>query len=333
MKLIIPMAGMGKRMRPHTLTKPKPLIPVAGKAIVQRLSEDIAKIAGGKIEEISYIIGRFGQETEKRLLDIAKNLGAKGKIYYQDEALGTAHAIYCAKESLNGPVIIAFADTLFRADFTLGTEKENIIWVQRVQDPSSFGVVKLDGKGHITDFIEKPQTPVSNLAIIGIYYFHRGESLRDEIKHLLDHKITVKGEYQITDALENMKLKGEIFKPGEVDEWLDCGNIDATVRTNQHVLEHESPEFLLNENIYIENAQIIPPCYIGSNCQIKSSVVGPYVSIGENCSVTDSVIRNSIVQDNTNIVRKTIINSMIGGNAQIEGKWDELSIGDFSVSK
>ena len=172
MKIIVPMAGRGSRLRPHTLTVPKPLIPIAGKPIVQRLVEDIAKVAGENIEEVAFIIGDFGDEVEKSLLQIAERLGAKGSIYRQEEALGTAHAIKCAEQSMTGNVVVAFADTLFRADFTLDTNSDGVIWVKKVEDPSAFGVVKLDDYGFITDFVEKPQTFVSDLAIIGIYYFN-----------------------------------------------------------------------------------------------------------------------------------------------------------------
>jgi glucose-1-phosphate thymidylyltransferase len=171
MRIIVPMAGMGKRMRPHTLTTQKPLIPVAGKPIVQRLMEDIHKVCGQSIEEIAFIIGDFGAEAEQNLIKIAESLGAKGTIYHQQEALGTAHAIHCAKESLAGPVVVAFADTLFKADFILDQSKDGIIWVQQIEDPRQFGVVKVDANNIITDFIEKPQEFVSDLAIIGIYYF------------------------------------------------------------------------------------------------------------------------------------------------------------------
>src|ERR1051326_348291 len=158
MKIIIPMAGMGKRMRPHTLTTPKPLLPVAGKPMVQRIAEDLAKLSPEKITEIAFVIGRFGKEAENNLLQIAEKLGAKGKIFYQDEPLGTAHAILCAKECLDGKVLIAFADTLFIPDpaAKIDTEKDGIIWVQKIQDPRQFGVVKLNSEGAITDFVEKP---------------------------------------------------------------------------------------------------------------------------------------------------------------------------------
>ena len=157
------MAGMGKRMRPHTLTVPKPLIPVAGKPIVQRLVEDIAKTCPEKIENIGFIIGDFGPEVEEKLLKTAEKVGAKGHIFYQKEALGTAHAVLCARPLLEEKIVIAFADTLFSADFKMDTNKDGIIWVKDVEDPRAFGVVTLDEEGFITGMVEKPEQPVSNL--------------------------------------------------------------------------------------------------------------------------------------------------------------------------
>ena len=248
MQIIIPMAGKGKRMRPHTLTTAKPLIPVAGKPIVQRLVEDITKVCGQKVNEIAFIIGPdFGAEVEQNLIKVAESQGAKGSIFYQDVALGTAHAIMCAKEAIKGKTVVAFADTLFKADFIMDTEQEGVIWVQKIEDPSQFGVVKLDTNGAITDFIEKPTTFISDLAIIGIYYFKDGDYLKRELQHLLDNNITEKGEYQLTNALENMKAKGTKFMPGQVTEWLDCGNKNATVYTNQRVLEFDKGKPHLKE--------------------------------------------------------------------------------------
>jgi len=200
MNIIVPMAGAGKRMRPHTLTTAKPLIPVAGKPIVERLVEDLAAMCTEKLETIAFIIGDFGDAVEKQLLEVAARLGAQGKIYYQDEPLGTAHAILCAKEDLVGNVIVAFADTLFYADFKINPADEGMIYVQQVADPSAFGVVKLDGEGIITDFIEKPKEFISDLAIIGIYYFKDGPRLRKELEYLIDNDIKEKGEYQLTNA-------------------------------------------------------------------------------------------------------------------------------------
>jgi len=332
MKIIIPMAGMGKRMRPHTLTTPKPLLPIAGKPMVQRIVEDITRVCDEKVDEIAYVVGRFGAEAEKNLLDVAARLGAKGSIYYQDQPLGTAHAILCAKAALTGKVVVAFADTLFKADFKLDSSKEGIIWVQKVEDPRPFGVVKLDNDQIITDFVEKPVEFVSDLAIIGIYYFQDGEYLKRELQYLLDNDIKEKGEYQLTNALENMKAKGTKFVPGKVAEWLDCGNKDATVYTNQRILEfNRDNKHLVSESVQLINSQIIPPCYIGENVVLTNSVVGPYVSLGDNTKVNDSKIKNTIVQTNAKIKKADLSNSMLGNFVEYSGTSSNASIGDYTT--
>jgi len=331
MKIIIPMAGMGKRMRPHTLTIPKPLIRIAGKPIVQRLVEDIAKVCKEKIEEIAFIIGDFGKETEEILLSIASEVGAKGKIFYQETPLGTAHAILCAKESLNGKIIVAFADTLFKADFVLDESHDGIIWVHKVKDPSAFGVVKTDKNDVITDFIEKPKTHVSDLAIIGIYYFKDGEYLKNELQYLIDNDLQKNGEFQLTDALENMKKKNTSFYTGKVIEWLDCGNKDATIHTNKRILEFHKGETLTHDTAVIENSIIIQPCFIGANAKIINSIIGPHVSIGENSTIDYSVITNSIIQSNSKISCVNLDNSIIGNYVEYFGSKKEVSIGDYTV--
>lgn len=335
MNIIIPMAGMGKRMRPHTLTIPKPLIPVGGKPIVQRLVEDITKVCGEKVSEIAFVIGpTFGKEVEKSLLGIAAKEGAKGSIYYQEQALGTAHAIYCAEPALKGKTVVAFADTLFKADFVMDTNNDGVIWVQKIEDPRQFGVVKMNQDGTITDFVEKPAEFISDLAIIGIYYFKDGEYLKKEIKHLLDNDIKDKGEYQLTNALENMKAKGTKFVPGKVTEWLDCGNKDATVYTNQRVLEFDNGKsFLRASSATIENSQITEPCYIGENVTIVDSRIGPHVSIGAGTKIDNSTVTNSIIQQNAKITSSEIINSMIGNNAEVHALHGDLNLGDFSIIK
>lgn len=325
------MAGMGKRMRPHTLTVPKPLIPIAGKPIVQRLVEDIAKVCSSKVEEIAFVVGRFGKETENNLIEIAESLGAKGTIHYQDEALGTAHAILCAKSALKGKVIVAFADTLFKADFTLDENNDGTIWVQKIDNPKAFGVVKVNEKNIITDFVEKPQTFVSDLAIIGIYYFKDGEYLNRELQFLLDNNVMEKGEYQLTNALENMKQKGTQFVPGKISEWLDCGNKDATVYTNQRILEFNKNTNLVSSSAQLNNSSIIPPCFLGENVVLENAIIGPHVSIGKNSIVKNSTIKNSIIQNNTQINDSEICNSMIGNYVQYKGKSDDLSIGDYTT--
>lgn len=332
MKIIVPMAGRGSRLRPHTLTVPKPLIPIAGKPIVQRLVEDIAKVAGENIEEVAFIIGDFGPEIEKSLIQIAEKLGAKASIYYQNDPLGTAHAIKCAEQSMSGDVVIAFADTLFRADFVLDKNSDGVIWVKSVEDPSAFGVVKLDNYGFITDFVEKPQTFVSDLAIIGIYYFNSAEKLMDEINYIMDNDIKNGGEYQLTTALENLRAKGAKFSLGKVNDWMDCGNKNATVETNSKILEYERKEMSTYPvSAHIENSLIIQPCFIGENVQISNSKVGPGVSLGNNTIIVNSNIENSLIQENTRINHGNLSNSMIGNSAQYFGVAREISLGDYSV--
>jgi len=326
------MAGLGKRMRPHTLTVPKPLIPIAGKPIVQRLVEDIAKVCGEEVEEVNFIIhSSFGKDVEKRLKAIAESVGAKGLISYQDTPLGTAHAILCAAESLSGNLVVAFADTLFKANFKLAKGHPNTIWVQKVEDPKPFGVVKLDADNRITDFIEKPETFVSDLAIIGIYYFQDGENLKNELQYLLDNDVKDKGEYQLTNALENMKNKGVAFVPGQVDEWLDCGNKNSTVATNERYLTYLPEKDLIGSSSVIQNSVLIPPVYIAEGAIIKNSVVGPYVSVGKGSTVEHSIISSTIVQENAKVKEANVKNSMIGNHAEVKGKAVDLSLGDYNV--
>ncbi len=335
MKIIVPMAGIGSRLRPHTLTIPKPLTIIAGKSIVQRLVEDIAGVVNQEIEEIAFIIGPaakgFPADTEEKLVAIAKELGAKGAVYVQEEALGTAHAIHCAKESLSGPCVVAFADTLFKADFTLDAEADGAIWVKQVDDPSAFGVVKMSD-GYITDFVEKPKEFVSDLAIIGIYYFKNGDKLSEEIQYLIDNDIRPSGEFQLTEVLETLKQQGAKFIPGKVDVWMDCGKKDPTVDTNKQVLgfEQEAGNNLVDSSVVLENSQIVEPCYIGKNVVLKNSKVGPYVSLGENSVVENSEIQNSLIQTNVQISNARLENAMIGNHAKYNQNYTSVSIGDYT---
>ena len=333
MKVIVPMAGRGSRLRPHTLTIPKPLVPVGGKPIVHRLVEDIAAVCSEKIDEIAFVVGRFGEEAERELIEVAAKLGAKGSIHYQDTPLGTAHAVLCAAEKLDGPVVVAFADTLFKANFKIDPNDDGILWVKQIDDPSAFGVIKMNEKGEIIDFVEKPKEFVSDLAMIGIYYFKDGQRLRKELEYLINNNVIKGGEYQLPDALRRLTEAGYKFKPGEVIEWLDCGNKEVTVHTNQRVLEFdaEKSKKLVADSATIIDSVIIPPCYIGENVKIERSVVGPHVSIGEGTKVQDSILKNSIIQHSTKITSANFANSMIGSNANIKGLARDLSLGDFST--
>jgi len=333
MKIIVPMAGMGKRMRPHTHTTVKPLLPIAGKPIVQRLVEDLAAVAGEPVEEVAYVTNpAFGKKVEDELIAIAKAIGAKGTIHYQETALGTAHAILCAQSALNGRVIVAFADTLFRAQLKLDTDCDGVIWVNKVEDPKPFGVVKLDDKGIITEFIEKPQTFVSDLAIIGIYYFADGEYLRKEMQFLIDNDIKDKGEYQLTNAMENMKQKGARFKAGSVDVWMDCGNKNAMVDTNTKVLGFlKDDKDLVSKSLKSTNSVVISPCFIGENVTLVNSIVGPNVSIESGSAISGSVVRNSILRGSTRVQDCVMDNSMIGERATVTGTALDVSMSDDST--
>lgn len=332
MKIIIPMAGRGSRLRPHTLTVPKPLVPVAGKPIVQRIVEDLSSSFKGQIDEIAFIIGDFGQEVETHLVSIAESLGAKGTIYHQDQPLGTAHAILCAADSLDGNCLVAFADTLFRADFSFDPNaQDGLIWVKTVEDPSAYGVVLTDENDKIIEFIEKSPVFVSDKAIVGIYYFKDGQRLKKELQYLIDNDIKQKGEYSLTSALENLKEDNAVFKPAIIDEWLDCGNKDFVVYSNQRILDiKKNKEQLIDSSATIENSTIIEPCYIGPNVQIKNAVVGPYVSVGENSKLENCVIKNSLVQNDSSLKNVVVEDSMLGNKASFEAKARNLSLGDFT---
>lgn len=336
MKIIVPMAGRGSRLRPHTLTVPKPLIPVAGKPIVHRLVSDIAKVLGEQIEEVAFILGDpafFGDDVVKSLMQLAESLGAKGSIYRQDEPLGTGHAIMSAKDSLSGPAVIAYADTLIRADFDLDKSADSVIWVKQVDKPEAFGVVNLNEQNEIVELVEKPQEFVSDLAVIGIYYFKDVGVLRNELQYVLDNQIINGGEYQINDGIKRMMEKGMKFVPGKVDEWMDCGNKNVTVETNQRMLNflEKDGEELIAGSVKKENVNIVEPCFIGENVVLKNTTVGPYVSVGSDTVLENSTIKNSLIQSNSKITNANLDNAMIGNHVVFDGNFETISIGDYSV--
>lgn len=337
MKIIVPMAGRGSRLRPHTLTVPKPLIPVAGQPIVHRLVKDIVKVLNQPIEEIAFILGDpafFGDDVVNSLTKLAENLGAKASIYRQDQPLGTGHAIMCAKESLSGPAVIAYADTLIRADFHLDPEADAVIWVKQVDQPEAFGVVKLNEDKEIVELVEKPKDFVSDLAVIGIYYFKDVNVLKQELQYVLDHNIVNSGEYQINDGIKRMMVNGKIFKTGEVDEWMDCGNKAVTVETNSRMLgflHQDKDEQMIASSLQLKNSNIIKPCYIGENVIINDSTVGPNVSIGNDCTLTSVVVKNSLIQSHNIIKNANLDQAMIGNHVYYDGDFKTISIGDYSV--
>ena len=338
MKIIVPMAGRGSRLRPHSLTVPKPLIPVAGKPIVHRLVEDIANLLDEPIDEIAFILGDpawFGDEVVDSLKQLAKDLGAKASIYRQLNPLGTGHAIMCAEQSLSGPAVIAYADTLIRADFDLDKEADSVIWTKKVANPEAYGVVNLNENHEITELVEKPTEFVSDQAVIGIYYFKDVAVLKNELQYVIDNNIINGGEYQINDGIKRMMANGNVFKTGTVDEWMDCGNKEVTIETNRRMLGflNESKEALISESINSTNSKIIEPCFIGEGVTLINSTVGPFASIGSYTIIEDSNVKNSIIQTHTLIKSAALNNAMIGNHATFNGKFTNVSIGDYSALK
>ena len=330
------MAGRGSRLRPHSLTVPKPLIPIAGKPIVHRLVSDIVKVLGEPIEEIAFILGDpafFGDDVVDSLKELAESLGAKGTIYRQDQPLGTGHAIMCAKESLSGPAVIAYADTLIRATFNLDKDADAVIWTKEVEHPEAYGVVKLNDQNHITELVEKPETFVSNQAVIGIYYFKDVAVLKNELQYVLDNDIINGGEYQINDGIKRMMADGKVFVTGTVDEWMDCGNKNVAIDTNTkmlHFLESDG-ENLVSKNITLENSSILEPCCIADGVILKNTTVGPNVSIGKDTVLENVTIKNSIVQTQSVIKNANLDEAMIGNHVKYNGEFTKISIGDYTI--
>ena len=330
MKLIIPMAGRGTRVRPHSHTTPKPLLPVAGTMIIERIVETFARTLDRTIDEIVYILGPdFGREIKETLQEMSERHNAKATFRVQDVALGTAHAVSCANEDLKGEVIIVFADTIFDSKNKVTVDDaDSVIWLKEVDDPSRFGVAVHDGDT-ITDFVEKPSEPISNLAIIGVYYFKEGEDLKKEIQYLLDNNVTGHGnEYQLTDALDRLLKDGKTFKKATVDEWLDCGTLPAWLDTTGEILEKENHDYS-----EFNNTTIHPPVFIGDGVEISGSEIGPKVSIESGSVIVNSTVKNSIIQKNVTLQDCDLSGSTIGNHAELTGIKGEIHVGDHSVLK
>ncbi|PKD43446.1 sugar phosphate nucleotidyltransferase [Rhodohalobacter barkolensis] len=330
MKLIIPMAGRGTRVRPHSHTTPKPLLPVAGTMIVERIVETFARTLDRTIDEIVYILGPdFSREIKETLTDMSKRHNAKATFRVQDVALGTAHAVSCAGEDLEGEVIIVFADTIFDSyEKVTVDDADSVIWLKEVEDPSRFGVAVHDGDT-ITDFVEKPSEPISNLAIIGVYYFKQGEDLMKEIQYLLDNNVTGHGdEYQLTDALDRLLKDGKKFKKATVDEWLDCGTLPAWLETTGEILKKENHPY----DDY-KGTTIHPPVYIGKGVEISGSEIGPNVSIEDGTKIKNSTIERTIIQKNAQLNGCKLEGSTIGNHAEAHNAKGEIHIGDHSILK
>ena len=332
------MAGRGSRLRPHSLTVPKPLLPVAGSPIVHQLVREIAKVVDQPITDIGFILGDpafFGEEVEQSLLSLAEELGAKGHLFRQDRPLGTGHAIMCAKTLLEGPAVVAYADTLIRANLKLDPEADAVIWVKQVAQPEAFGVVQLNVENQIVNLVEKPQKFVSDLAVIGIYYFKQIERLKKALDAVVSQKLEAGKEYQINEGILAMMAEGAVFKPGTVTNWMDCGNPQATLETNSEMLalKHAEGESLMDPTASVENSTIIPPCFLGKGVRIVDSTVGPGVSIGEGTQIHQSNLKHSLIQNHTVLNAVNCEKAMIGNHVHYNGNPTFVSIGDYAELK
>ncbi len=320
MKVIIPLAGFGTRLRPHTFTKPKPLVSVAGKPVLGHILD---KLVGLDIEEIIYIVGYLGDQIRDY---VEANYAFPARYIEQKELKGQAHAIYLAKEHVSGPVLIIFVDTIFDADLSgLAHERcDGVLYVKEVDDPRRFGVV-ITQDGLITRLVEKPKTPVSNLAVIGLYYVRDSQMLLDCIAELIQMDIKTQGEYFLADAFQLMIDRGAKLVAKKVDVWEDCGKPETVLHTNRYLLEHG-----LAQEIATENSVLVPPVHIGKTAVIKDSVVGPYVSVAEGAAIVRSILRDCIINENARIEDANLSQSLIGKDANVRGYAQKLNVGDSS---
>jgi len=325
MKAIIPVAGLGTRLRPHTFTTPKVLLPVAGKPMLSHILDELLQYG---LKEVTFVVHHFGEEIKKWVCD---HYDFKSNFVYQDKLLGLGHAIsltsfYHRKDE---SVLIILGDTIFYANLgEIIKWKENAIGVKSVEDPRRFGIVELEGD-KVVRLIEKPENPPTNLAIVGIYHMTQPEMLFNSLDEIIHEGKTTKGEIQLTDALQKMLDKGCDFRTFEIDAWLDCGKPETLLDTNLRILSKNTSEKQNNHLRKKHNsAIIIPPVFIHEKAVIKDSVVGPNVTICEGVEITRSIVQNSIIDKKARIKNILLDSSLIGDNADVTGKSYHLNVGD-----
>lgn len=320
------MAGLGTRLRPHTWSKPKQLVSVAGKTVLNHLLDSLSSYSGFKDIELINIVGYLSDQIEECISTSYPYI--KSRFIVQDNPRGQSHAISLAGQYLEGPTLVIFADTLVETDLSFLSQETAgaVAWVKEVPDPRRFGVVSLDGDGWVTQLIEKPDSMENNLAVVGFYYFNDGDELRTAINQQMERDIQLKGEYFLVDAVNIMLEDGLKMRTQKVDVWLDAGTPETLLETNRYLLEHNhdnSQEFL-NRVDY----QVVPPVFIHPEADIQNSVIGPHVSIGSDCKIRNSIIKNSIFEDQSRATGVILENSLIGRNAKLEGKWKIIHAGD-----
>ncbi|MGH2459740.1 MAG: sugar phosphate nucleotidyltransferase [Chloroflexota bacterium] len=321
MKIVLPLAGLGTRLRPHTYSKPKPLVSVAGKTV---LGHVLDSLDGLPIDEVIFITGYLGEQIEEY---VRSRYSFAARFVEQTELLGQAHAINLASEFIDQPVLIIFVDTIVRADLTklLDAQGDGVLYVKEVADPRRFGVAVLKD-GEIARLVEKPKTAVSNLAVIGVYYLKNWQLLREALRDVIALGIQTGGEFYLADALQLMIERGARFEAWSVDAWEDCGTVQALVHTNEYLLSHGHAR----QPTETENSIIIPPVYVAPTARIQNSVVGPNVSVAEGVSIMDSIVRDSILSEGATITGAALTESIIGSNAIVKGSFRRLNVGDAS---
>lgn len=326
MKIVIPMAGFGSRLRPHTWSKPKPLMHIAGKTVLDHVLGTLKTLPDPDNVELVFIVGYLGEQFEPYM---QKNYpGVKVHYIEQPEMRGQSHAIYLAREHLQGPMLMVFADTLIQADLSLlkDPQAEAITWVKPVPDPRRFGVAVVGEDGWVTQLVEKPQIMDNNLVIVGFYYFSQAEDLVAAIEDQMREGIQLKGEYFLADAVNIMLKKGLRMRTETVDVWLDAGVPGTVLETNAYLLEHGHDNSA--EAAKRSGVTIIPPVFVHPSAIVEASVIGPHVSIGENCQVRSSIVRNSILEDEAQLKGTCLDGSLIGRRAQVESQMKQINIGD-----
>ncbi|HWR01994.1 MAG TPA: sugar phosphate nucleotidyltransferase [Chlorobaculum sp.] len=322
MKAIIPVAGVGSRLRPHTFSQPKVLLNVAGKPIIGHIMD---KLIESGIDEAIIIVGYLGDMIEEYLKE---NYSIRLTFVTQSEQLGLAHAIHMCRAYVTDeePLFIILGDTIFDVDLlpVLGGDISTL-GVKEVADPRRFGVAVTDGN-KITKLVEKPDQPVSNLAIVGLYFLHNAGSLFRSIDYIIDNNIRTKGEYQLTDALQHMIDSGEPFTTFPVHGWYDCGKPETLLSTNEVLLLRNHTEKSLPGCI------INPPVFIADNAVVTNAIIGPNTTIAENAVITDAIIRNSIIGEHAQVSDIMLELSIVGNHASVSGMGHQLNIGDYSES-
>lgn len=323
MKVIIPVAGAGTKLRPHTYTQPKALIPLAGKTI---LSIIIDQLRDAGINDFVFIIGYLGEKIQDYVKE--KHPDLNSHFITQNERYGTGHAISLTKQIIgDDEVLIVLGDTIAEYDVKdVIASPYSMLGVKKVDDPRNFGVAEIDEQNFIGRVVEKPAIPKSNMALVGVYKIKETHFLFDCIQKLIDEDVKSYDEFNLTDALECMIQKGVKFQPFKVQNWFDCGKKDTLLESNATLLKKFGGN--VTEEHKFENTIIIPPVSIGEGCEIKNSVVGPNVAIGDFATLNYSIIKDSIVGAYSNLVEIVLNSSLIGSDAEVRGVSRSLNVGD-----